>query len=162
MLRAAAIGIQRYRCDAIASDAGASYGWTFVEPRADLRDCNGTVIGRHVSSDASEAVGPKAPRAPGDTKPAAPQWQLLDGSYVRGAKRTSYTPDGGAESVPWLLLQATAHGEGQRGRSAFGRAAWIVRANTAGGAAPRTGCGPSSVGDTRDVDYRADYFFWGP
>src|ERR1700678_3065609 len=45
LLRTAAIGIQRYRCEAIASEAGPSYAWTFVEPRADLRDCHGTVIG---------------------------------------------------------------------------------------------------------------------
>jgi hypothetical protein len=133
-----------------------------VEPRADLRDCNGTVIGRHVSSSASEAEGPKTPRAPGETTPAMPQWQLLDGAYVRGTKRASYTPDGGAGSIPWLLIQTAALGQGPRGSNAFGNVAWITRANTVGGAAPTTGCGASSVGDTSDVDYRADYFFWGP
>jgi hypothetical protein len=159
ILRAAATGIQRYRCEAIASEAGPSYAWTFVEPRADLRDCHGTVIGQHFSSKARGALGPSAS---GEATPASPQWQLLDGAYIRGAKSASYTPDGGAGSIPWLLIKSTALGEGPRGNDAFGNAAWISRANAVGGAAPTTGCGASSVGDTRDVDYRADYFFWGP
>lgn len=162
LLRTAAVGIQRYRCEAIASEAGPSYAWTFVEPRADLRDCHGTVIGRHFSSSANEALGPRAPSASGPATPASPQWQSLDGAYVRGTKRASYTPDGGAGSIPWLLIRSTGLGDGQRGSNAFGNAAWISRANTVGGAAPTTGCSASSVGETSDVDYRADYFFWGP
>jgi hypothetical protein len=141
--RAAATGVQTYRCQAALSDAGSSYAWVFVGPRADLHDCNGGIIGRHFASEAAHG---------------APEWQTVDGASVVGRKKASYTPDGGAGSIPWLLVEVTGH----EGQGAIGDTRWISRANTSGGAAPKTPCDESTVGTTKDVDYTADYFFWGP
>jgi len=148
ILHAAGSGTQNYQCQSIASDGGvdggATYGWVFIGPQATLDDCNATLIGHHFASEAGAA---------------APEWQTLDGTYVIGSKRVAYTPDGGAGSVPWLLVQATAHG----GSGTLSNADWVSRANTDGGIAPpSTTCDSTSVGTTQDVGYTADYYFWGP
>jgi hypothetical protein len=145
-LHAAATGIQSYRCQATPpalADAGASYAWVLSGPRADLRDCHGAIIGHHFVSDAARG---------------SPQWQMLDGTFVVGSKRASYAPPGAAASIPWLLIEVTGHG----GPGTLERARWVSRVSTSGGAAPTTACDNSTVGMTRDVDYTADYFFWGP
>ncbi len=143
ILHAAGNGTQNYECEAVDSDAGTTYEWVFTGPQADLDDCNATLIGHHFASEAGVS---------------APEWQTLDGTYVIGSKKVSYTPDGGAASIPWLLLEATAHG----GDGTLSNANWVSRANTAGGIAPTTACTASNVGATQDVDYTADYYFWGP
>jgi hypothetical protein len=144
LLRAAAAGTQDYQCRAIVGDAGTSYTWVFVGPEADLDDCHGALIGHHFASEAGAA---------------APEWQTLDGTYVIGAKKVAYTPDGGAASVPWLLIQATSHG----GAGTLATANWVTRANTSGGIAPpSTTCDVDAATATQKVSYTADYFFWGP
>jgi hypothetical protein len=143
ILHATGTGTQNYECEAVDSDAGTTYAWTFVGPQADLDDCDGTLIGHHFASEAGAS---------------APEWQTLDGTYVIGSKKVSFTPDGGSGSIPWLLLEATSHG----GTGTLESADWITRANTSGGNAPATGCSESTVGTSQDVDYTADYFFWGP
>jgi hypothetical protein len=143
ILHAAGSGTQNYECEGVADDGGTSYAWTFTGPQANLDDCTGTLIGHHFASEAGAS---------------APEWETLDDTYVIGSKKVSYTPDGGASSIPWLLLQATAHG----GTGTLSNANWISRANTAGGVAPTTACGASNVGTTQDIDYTADYYFWGP
>jgi hypothetical protein len=143
ILHAAGTGTQNYECEAVESDAGTTYVWTFVGPQANLDDCNGILIGHHFASEAGAS---------------APEWETLDGTYVIGSKKVSFTPDGGSGSVPWLLLEATSHG----GTGTLENADWITRANTSGGNAPTTGCSESTVGTMQDVDYTADYFFWGP
>jgi hypothetical protein len=145
ILHAAGSGTQNYQCQAVDtdSDAGPTYEWVFVGPQANLDDCNATLIGHHFASEAGAA---------------APEWQTLDGTYVIGSKKVSYTPDGGSGSIPWLLLEATAHG----GTGTLSNANWISRANTMGGNAPAAACTASNVGTVQDIDYTADYFFWGP
>jgi hypothetical protein len=145
ILHAAGSGTQNYECEAVDpdSDAGPTYEWVFTGPQANLDDCNAALIGHHFASEAGAS---------------APEWQTLDGTYVIGSKKVSFIPDGGAESIPWLLLEATAHG----GTGTLSNANWISRANTAGGITPTTACTVSNVGVTQDVDYTADYFFWGP
>jgi hypothetical protein len=108
-----------------------------------LDDCHATLIGHHFASEAGAS---------------APEWQTLDGTYVIGSKKVAYTPDGGSGSVPWLLLEATAHG----GTGTLNQADWISRANTDGGIAPSTTCDSTTVGTTQDVGYTVDYYFWGP
>jgi len=143
ILHAAGSGTQNYECEGVDDDGGTSYSWTFTGPAANLDDCTGTLIGHHFASEAGAS---------------APEWETLDGTYVIGSKKVSYTPDGGAGSIPWLLLEATTHG----GSGTLSNANWISRANTAGGVAPTTACGASNVGNTQDIDYTADYYFWGP
>jgi len=143
LLHAIGSGTQNYQCQVVASDAGVSYAWVFLGPRAILRGCNAALIGHHFSSDAGAA---------------APEWQTLDGTYVVGRKTVAYTPEGGAGSVPWLLVGTTAHG----GNGTLSKATWVSRANVEGGIAPSTTCDASTVGATESVGYAADYYFWGP
>jgi Protein of unknown function (DUF3455) len=146
ILHAAANGSQDYACMHTTTDAGAAYAWTFVGPEADLTDCNGALIGHHMASDGG---------------PTLPEWiQTSDGTYVIGRKVGSgFTPDGGAGSIPWLLLQAVAHG----GSGTLSQAQYIQRVKTDGGISPSGGtCDQSSAGTAQKVPYTADYFFFGP
>jgi Protein of unknown function (DUF3455) len=142
LLHASATGTQDYTCT--QSDAG--FSWAFVGPEAELHDCNAAVIGHHFASDAG---------------PSAPEWQTTDGTYVIGKRAAPpFVPDGGAMSVPWLLLQATAHG----GTAALSRAGYIQRLNTDGGVAPSTTCDQTVAGGalaSQKVPYSADYYFFG-
>jgi hypothetical protein len=142
VLHAAASGTQNYRCARALVDGGATYTWAFVGPEATLRDCR-AVIGNHFASDGGAS---------------APEWQTLEGSYVVGRKLAGLTPDGGASSVPWLLIGAASHG----GSAALGQAHYIQRIDTHGGLAPRAGCDEKTEGVTEKVPYTADYFFYGP
>ena len=136
LLHAAGAGTQNYACT--PGDAGVS--WVFVGPQADLSDCNGNVIGHHYATEAGAGY---------------PEWITVDGTYVVGHKLAAYTPDGGAGSVPWLLLQAVDHG----GTGTLGQVAYVQRLDTDGGNAPATGC---DAGDMVQVPYTADYYFYGP
>jgi hypothetical protein len=143
LLHTAASGTQNYTCTQI--DAG-SFTWSFVGPEAELRDCNASLVGHHFASDAGAT---------------APEWQTIDGTYVIG-KRVAppFVPDGGAMSVPWLLLQGTSHG----GTGTLSRAGYIQRLFTDGGVAPSTACDQTVAGGaqaSQKVPYVADYYFFG-
>jgi hypothetical protein len=127
-----------YACTA-ALDGGAS-SWTLTGPNAVLGDCTGTVIGHHMASDAGASF---------------PEWITIDGTYVVAKKQAAFTPDGGAASVPWLLLQAVGHG----GSGTLGLVDYVQRLETDGGVAPGAGC---DAGDTAEVPYSAEYYFYGP
>jgi hypothetical protein len=109
-------------------------------PSADLSDCNGAVIGHHFASEAGAGY---------------PEWQTTDGTYVVGHKLAAFTPDGGAESVPWLLLQQVSTG----GAGTLSQTLYVQRLSTDGGVAPGPGC---DAGDTLQVPYGAEYYFYGP
>jgi hypothetical protein len=137
LLHAAGVGTQNYACT--VTDGGTV--WTFVGPSAALNDCNGMLIGHHMVSDGGAAF---------------PEWiETSDGTYVVGHKLAAFTPDGGSGSVPWLLLQGVEHG----GSGTLSQAAYIQRLYTDGGVAPGSGC---DAGDTVQVPYGAEYYFYGP
>lgn len=136
ILHAAGAGTQNYACTVVV-DGGTT--WTLTGPSATLSDCNGNVIGHHFASDGGANY---------------PEWQTTDGTYVVGEKIGHYTPDGGAESVPWLLLQEYS----TSGTGTLSQAAYIQRLFTDGGVAPGPGC---DAGDTLQVPYGAQYYFYG-
>jgi hypothetical protein len=143
LMHAAATGTQNYTCSQVTVDGGTAYQWVFVGPQADLADCNGAKIGQHFASDAGAA---------------APEWQTNDGAFVIGKKLAAFTPDGGAASVAWLLVQATSNG----GTSTLSKAGYVQRLNTDGGVAPSAStCDQNAMGTTQKVGYTADYFFYG-
>jgi hypothetical protein len=135
LLHAAGVGTQNYACQT-AADGGT--GWALLGPAADLSDCRGAVIGHHFASDGGAA---------------APEWQSNDGTFVIGHKLAALPTDGGAASVPSLLLQAVARG----GSGALSQTAYVQRLDADGGAA----LGPCNAGDTLQVPYAADYYFYG-
>lgn len=85
---------------------------------------------------------------------AGPSWQGIDGSQVKGARLAAAdAPD--ASAVPWLLMSASASGEGT-----FAHTTHIQRLDTAGGKAPASGCDAAHVGAKVLVPYQANYFFY--
>jgi hypothetical protein len=137
-------GTQNYACQAVKGDGGTTYAWSFVAPEANLNDCPSSLVVHHFASDAG---------------PSAPEWQTGDGTYVIGQKVHAVTPDGGAGSVPWLLLQAVAHG----GNGTLSKTNYIQRLNTDGGVAPTDPCSATEhLGKIQKVPYGADYYFYGP
>jgi hypothetical protein len=144
LLHVAAAGTQNYQCLQATGDAGVTYAWTFVGPEADLADCSARKIGRHFASDAGAA---------------APAWETTDdATYVIGKRVAGFTPDGGAASIPWLLLEATSHGGG----GPMGLARHVHRLSTSGGVLPSAACDAANAGASQKVPYTADYFFYGP
>jgi hypothetical protein len=142
-LHAAATGTQDYAC-LQATDGGAGFGWTFTGPEADLQDCHGILVGKHF------AAGMDA---------GAPEWMTTaDSSFVIGKKLASETPDGGANAIPWLLLQAVDHG----GTGTLSKVQYVQRVNTTGGLVPTATCAASNSGASQKVVYTADYYFYTP
>ncbi len=144
LLHAVGTGTQNYKCEGTPADGGAPYTWTLVTPEANLTDCQDRLIGHHFASEAGAAF---------------PEWQTTDGTYVIGSKHLpTFTPDGGAGSIPWLLLNAVDAG----GSGTLEMVQYIQRLNTDGGNAPADGCNAGTVGASSDVPYTADYYFYGP
>jgi hypothetical protein len=146
LLHAIGTGTQNYMCKATPNDSGGpQFTWTLVTPDANLTDCHANVIGHHFASEAGAAF---------------PEWETTDGTYVIGTKHNpTFTPDGGAGSIPWLLVVEVDAG----GSGTLSMTDYIQRLNTDGGNAPGTGCAAAGdVGATIDVPYTADYYFYGP
>ncbi len=123
-------GVQIYECRAGA--AGAS--WAFVAPEAELFDAASRPIGRHG---------------------AGPVWQAADGSRVEGTL-VARADAPVADAIPWLLLKTRSTGPTGR----FSQVTTIRRIHTVGGTAPRSGCGPESLGSTARIPYTADYLLY--
>ena len=107
--------------------------WTLAGPEAKLFDEAGHQVGSHF---------------------AGPTWEWSDGSRVAGRPIANATPD--AESIPWLLLTATAH----QGEGVLAGVSSIQRISTKGGEAPAAGCDPSHQGEKARVQYSAVYRFF--
>ena len=122
-----ATGVQIYRCDKTA--------WTLQGPDATLTDIAGKPAGHHFKG---------------------PTWQSTDGSRVAGKPvAAGAAPQAG--SVPWLVVQATAHS----GAGLFQAVTYIIRSQTIGGAAPATGCDTAHQGAEARVPYTATYTLFG-
>jgi hypothetical protein len=130
LFHADAEGVQIYACQASGSAAPA---WVFTEPEAELFDRHNHLVATHYKG---------------------PTWQARDGSTVVGTKLAASQPD--PNSIPWLLLQGTAHtGDGRMSEVTF-----IQRLNTQLGLAPATGCDADHIGAIARVDYTATYYFY--
>lgn len=129
-LAATAKGVQIYACK--RAETGA-WSWAFKAPEADLFDGKGTKLGKHY---------------------AGPTWEGLDGGKVTGAMKASASAPA-ANAISWLLLDVKS----REGSSTFTEAKGILRASTAGGAAPATGCDEAHAGIEARVDYTATYYF---
>ena len=130
VLELVADGVQIYACE--AKEGG--FQWSFKAPEASLFDKQGRQVGTHFGG---------------------PTWKLYDGSAVVGEvieKADAPEPN----AIQWLLLRAKSH-EGSGGLS---NAAYIRRAETKGGAAPKSGCDASHVSDQARLRYSATYQFF--
>lgn len=138
LLHTGASGTQDYQCQ--GADGGV-YSWVFIGPEADLTDCHAAKVGQHFASDGG---------------PTRPEWITTDNSYVIGKRLTGYTPDGGAGSIPWLLLESVSNG----GSGDLAQAKHVQRLYTDGGNAPSSTCDQNNVGAIQKVPYTADYYFY--
>jgi hypothetical protein len=141
LLHAFATGTQNYKCLGTAVDGGTTYAWTLTGPIADLNDCMMTKIGTHYASDG------------GATRP---EWMTMGGGYVIAKRSSGFTPDGGQNAVPWLLLEQTERG----GIGPLSKTSWIHRLYTTGGVASGA-CDSNTLNNTQAVQYTADYYFYG-
>jgi len=130
LLEVAADGVQIYACE--TKDGRAE--WAFKAPEAMLFDHDGWQVGTHFGG---------------------PTWKLDDGSAVVGeVMARADAPEAGA--IPWLLLRAKS----REGNGALSRVAYIRRAETKGGAAPKGGCDASRVSEQARMRYSASYQFF--
>ena len=130
-----AIGHQIYGCLANpGADAQAlPFVWIFKAPDALLYDENFIPAGLHG---------------------AGPRWTSSDESSVT-AQELGRADAPRAGAIPWLLLDALS----TNGTGAFSDVTAVERVNTAGGAAPASGC-DATIADTQvRVSYSADYYF---
>jgi hypothetical protein len=128
-----AVGVQIYSCNATSS----GYSWGFVAPRANLYGKNGKLVTTHF---------------------AGPTWQAKDGSAVVGRVVDRVTVD--ATAIPWLLLSSASTAAGPDGDRLTGTT-HIQRIATTGGLAPAAAaCNAQTAGETAEVPYTADYYFW--
>ncbi|HTF64365.1 MAG TPA: DUF3455 domain-containing protein [Edaphobacter sp.] len=121
LLKSQGKGAQIYGC--------VQGNWMLIGPDAKLLDEQSNVIGRHY-------IGPT--------------WQLKDGSLVTG-KAIAKNASSDAQSVPWLLLEASS------GTGEFKAVKHIQRRDTHGGVGPSTPC--SDRAEIR-VPYTANYLFY--
>jgi hypothetical protein len=134
VLLAHASGAQIYACRESA-DGGPR--WVLEAPEAQLRNETGAVIGRHY---------------------AGPTWQHQDGSEVSG-KATGHVDSPDANSIPWLLVTATAHS----GTGILARVTSIQRIHTKGGNPPSASeCNSATLNAQARSRYTADYYFYAP
>jgi hypothetical protein len=133
ILRLQGVGFQVYVCERTQS---GQYQWKFKAPDAELRDRNGTVVGRHYGG---------------------PSWAYRDGSVVVGrAVANMDAPD--PKAVPWLLLRAVDHSGG----GLLSRVSSIQRVATSGGQPPRASCDAATPSGEVKSAYSAEYFFYAP
>jgi hypothetical protein len=133
VLQAHATGFQIYVCQ--QGTEGKS-SWTLKAPAAELQDQDGSIIGRHY---------------------AGPTWKHKDGSEVTG-KAVARVDSPEADSIPWLLVSATAHS----GDGALSRVTSIQRIHTNGGQPPAADCNASKQNVEIKSSYIADYYFYAP
>ncbi len=132
-----AVGAQIYTCTASAGDAdggATTYAFVLKAPDAKLFDADGVQVGTHG---------------------AGPNWTSSDGSVANGMKVAQVdAPAAGA--IPWLLLRVSS----TSGAGVFSDVTFVQRLNTAGGAAPATGCDATTAGTDTPASYSADYYFY--
>jgi len=134
VLLAHASGSQIYVCQ---PGTDGKLAWNLKAPDAELHDQHGAVIGHHSGG---------------------PTWKNNDGSVVTGKAAASVgSPD--PNSIPWLLVFATAHS----GEGVLTHVATIQRINTRGGMPPAAGdCNAQERNSDRKSEYSADYYFYAP
>jgi len=131
LLETVADGVQIYACEA----QGQGFEWVFKAPEAILFDKQDRQIGTHF---------------------AGPTWKTADGATVVGeVAGKADAPAAGA--IPWLLLRAKSH----EGTGALSGVAFIRRAETKGGIAPKAGCDAAHRGEQARIRYSALYQFFG-
>jgi hypothetical protein len=142
-------GTQNYMCTV----GPGGFAWTFYGPQATLFHDSASQVATHFLAPNVDEGG--TPRA---------AWQhSVDSSAIWAASIASSTDPAFVASgaIPWLLLKVVGDETGPTGGTFFTGTTHIQRVNTAGGAAPATGCKTANdVGRKALVAYRTDYVFY--
>lgn len=144
-------GTQNYVC--VLGVSG--FAWTFVGPQATLFDEAGHQLITHfLSANPIEAGTLRATwQHSGDSSTV---WAAA----VASSSDPNYVAPG---AIPWLLLRVVGAQYGPGFGDDMIGTAYLHRVNTAGGAAPSTGCGVAAdVGKKAWVPYATDYIFYRP
>jgi hypothetical protein len=148
-LIAHASGTQNYIC--LPSATGVA--WTLFGPQATLFDEDQRQIITHFLS-----------ANPGENGTLRPTWQhsrdtsAVWAAAVETSSDSAYVAPG---AIPWLKLRVMGAQAGPADGDKLASASFIQRVNTAGGAAPATGCSSSTdIGRRALVPYAADYVFY--
>ena len=146
---AAARGPSLGRCTDIAAPAGSKLVYHVYAEGVQIYKWNGTSWAPQGPSATLYSDAARTTKV--GTHYAGPTWESNGGSIVVGKLNTPCEVS--SADIPWLLLDATRS-------AAFGvfrDVTSIQRVNTAGGRAPSD---PGIVGETRNVAYTAEYFFY--
>ena len=127
------VGEITYECRDKANAVGQTE-WTFVGPKAVLKDRSGKQVGTY--------FGPPA------------TWQAKDGSTITGTQ-LAVAPSG-AGNLPYQLVKANP----AEGKGVMSGVSYIQRVALKGGVAPSSECTAANKGKQEVVKYQADYIFW--
>ncbi|AME27386.1 DUF3455 domain-containing protein [Burkholderia sp. PAMC 26561] len=122
-----------YECKDKANAPG-TVEWTFIGPKAALKDRSGKQVGTY--------YGPPA------------TWEAKDGSKLTGTQQ-AIAPSGPG-NLPFQLVKANP----ATGTGAMSGVAYIQRVALTGGVAPKSPCAAETRGRRDTVAYQADYIFW--
>jgi hypothetical protein len=147
-LKGHAVGTQDYIC----LPAASGVAWTFFAPQATLfNDEDQQVVTHFLSPNPRENGVPRA------TWQGSRDTGTVWGKTIASSSDSAFVAAG---SIPWLLLQVVGAQVRASGGDELSKTTFIQRLNTAGGAAPSTGCTQADVGKGAFVPYTADYFFY--
>jgi len=144
-----AVGTQNYICLPV----GSSFMWTLFGPQATLfNDRIQQIITHFLSANPDE--GGLARATWQHSRDTSSVWAMA----IATTSDPAFVAPG---AIPWLLLQVVGAEDGPTGGDRLSETTFIQRLNTAGGAAPATGCAQAiDVGRRALVPYTADYFFY--
>jgi Protein of unknown function (DUF3455) len=147
------VGTQNYICQ--PADSLGRVAWTLFTPQATLFDDQGEQLITHFFSPNPDEGG-IVRVAWQDSRDTSTVWGQVTGS----SSDSNFVAAG---AIPWLRIDVENTGAqaGPTGGNTLSGTTFIQRVNTAGGAAPSTGCKvPTDIGSKRFVPYTADYFFY--
>jgi hypothetical protein len=148
-LRLQADGTQNYICLATATGVA----WTFLGPQATLFDDDLDQVTTHYLSPNPQEAG-LARATWRHSKDTSTVWAMA----VASSSEAPWVTPG---AIPWLKLQIVGAQLGPDGGRRLAVATFIQRVNTAGGAAPVTGCAATTdIGRRVFVPYSTDYVFY--
>ena len=145
-----AVGTQNYIC----LPAGSGFAWTLFTPQATLFNGHDKqVITHYFSPNPAEDGTIRA------TWEHSRDTSTVQAKLIQPSTDPHFVAKG---AVAWLKLQAVVGAQEEpTGGDTLTKTTFVQRLNTAGGAAPATGCSVSTdVGAKAFVPYTADYFFY--
>lgn len=157
-LKGEAVGTQNYICS--PADTPAGVAWKLFGPQATLFIRFKWFNGEIRQQIMTHYLSPN----PDEGGTARPTWQSsIDSSAIWGKMKSSSTDSKyvAPGAIPWLLVEIVGNQNGPTGGSSLPPTTFIHRLNTAGGAAPATGCSTlADLANTAIVPYTTDYYFY--